>query len=327
MKAVVITQPGGVDQLQIQDVEEPTTPDGFVKIRTRAFGLNRAETYFRAGNMGEINGPRIPGIEAVGEVVEDQSGKFRTGQKVITAMGGLMLARHGSYAEYVIAPASNVLSVETKLPWEELAALPEAYLTTWATLDKILTIKKGQKLLVRGGTTTLGLAAITYAKAKGLTVVTTTRNTANEGLLTHFGADDVIIDDGNIAEKVREIFPEGVDCALEIVGIATLRDSAKVVKNLGKVCVVGVLSGAPVLENFSLMSDLPNAVQLSFFSSGLFGSVQMPLSESPLQWIAEQVEKKYMPSLLSKTYEFDQIREAHQTIENNQALGKTVVKF
>lgn len=327
MKAVVITQAGGIEELKLQDTDEPTTPNGHIKIKVKAFGLNRAETYYRAGNMGEINEPRIPGIEAVGEVVEDNSGKFQIGQKVITAMGGLMLAKHGSYAEYVVAPATNVLAINTKLPWEELAALPQAYLTIWGALDKNLSIQKGQNLLVRGGTTTLGFAAITYAKARGLKVIATTRHEKNKKLLLDKGADEVIIDDGNISDKVRSFFPDGVDCAIDIVGAATVKDTLKTVKHWGQVCVVGVLSGAPVLEHFGLMSDLPNTVRLSFFASGLFGTEQLPLSESPIQWIVEQIEKNKMPSLVSKIYNFDQIREAHQNIETNQALGKTVVKM
>lgn len=327
MKAILVSNPGSYEALQIMDIDEPETPAGHVKIKTRAFGLNRAETYYRAGNFGEINEPRIPGIEAVGEIIEDNSGQFHIGQKVITAMGGLMLARNGSYAEYVIAPVSNVLAVDTPLSWEELATLPEAYLTIWGALDKTLGIDKGQCILIRGGTTTLGLAAITYAKAKGLTVIATTRSSDNKLLLSNTGADHIIIDDGNIADKVLDIFPNGVDCALEVVGIATLKDTAKTVKIWGEVCMVGVLTGSPVLENFNLMSDMPITVKLSFFSSHLFGTPDMPLSESPIQWIADKIERKQIPSLLSKVYEFEQIREAHQTIESNQALGKTVVKL
>ncbi|HEB71167.1 MAG TPA: alcohol dehydrogenase [Nitrospirae bacterium] len=326
MKAIVITKPGNVDALEIKEVDEPTPPSGHVKIRTKAFGLNRAETYYRAGAFGEIKEPRIPGIEAVGEVAEDNSGKFRAGQKVITAMGGLMLARHGSYAEYVIAPASNVVAVDTELSWEQLATLPQAYLTIWGALDKNLNIQKGETLLVRGGTTTLGFAAITYAKARGLKVVATTRSKSSVPLLTRQGADEVIIDDGDIAEKVRALFSGGVDCALEIIGAATVKDTLKAVRQWGQVCVVGILSGV-VLKNFNFMSDLPNTVRLSFFSSSLFGSPQMPLSESPIQWIAEQVESKKMPSIISKVYEFDQIREAHRVIEDNQAPGKMVVRL
>jgi len=243
MKAVVITKPGSIKALELKEVAEPTAENGYVKIKTKAFGINRAETYYRAGLYGEINEPRIPGIEAVGEVIEDNSGMFKAGQKVITAMGGLMLARHGSYAEYVIAPASNVLALNTQLPWEELAALPEAYLTIWGALDKNLNIQKGQTLLVRGGTTTLGFAAITYAKARGLKVVATTRDIQNTDLLTSKGADVVIVDDGDIAEKVRAVFPDGVDCALEVVGVATVKDTLKTVSHWGQVCVVGILSG------------------------------------------------------------------------------------
>ena len=91
--------PGAVEALQLQDIIEPETQNGYVKIRTRAFGLDRAETYYLAGNYGGINEPGVPGIEAVGEVIEDKSGMFQTGQIVVAEMGGLKFARHGSYAE------------------------------------------------------------------------------------------------------------------------------------------------------------------------------------------------------------------------------------
>lgn len=327
MKAVIVEKPGSIDVLQIQDVPEPVTTDGQVKIRTRAFGLNRAETYYRSGHMGEITEPRIPGIEVAGEVVEDRSGTFQIGQTVIGAMGGMMLSRHGSYAEYVVVPATNLLAVEAHLSWEELASLPQAYLTIWGALDRSMAIQRGQSLLVRGGTTTLGLAAITYAKARGLYVVATTRNSANMDLLITKGADEVILDNGSISDKVFSAVSDGVDCALDIIGVSTIKDTVKSVKPWGNVCVVGVLSGAPVLNDFNLLSDLPNAVRMSFFASGLLGSTTMPLKDSPIQWIIEQVENRKMPSIVSEVYEFDQIRQAHHVIESDRSLGKSVVRI
>ena len=324
MKAIVVNKSGGVNELHIQDVDEPKTPDGYVKIKTKAFGLNRAEVYFRSGSWGSISEPKIPGIEAVGEIVEDNSGLFSVGQKVLTAMGGLMLERNGSYSEYVIAPASNVLAVETSLPWEELAALPQAYLTVWGALDKNLNIQKGQSLLIRGGTTTLGLAAITYAKARGLTVLATTRTPENITLLKDKGADEVIVDSGEIAETIRDFLPEGVENALDVIGASTVKDTLRAIKHWGNVCVVGILTGIE-LDNFNLMSDLPNTVNLSFFSSGILGAAKMNFSESPIQWVIERIENNTIPSIISKVYDFNDIQEAHKDMEKNSIRGKAVV--
>ena len=324
MKAIVINRSGSADQLKVLEYPEPIAADGYVKIKTEAFGLNRAEVYVRSGAWGEVNEPRILGIEAVGTIVEDKSGNFAVGQKVITAMGGLMLARDGSYAEYTTAPVSNVLAVETNLSWHELAAIPQAYLTIWGALDKNIGIKEGQSLLVRGGTTTLGLAAITYAKARGLHIIATTRRSENKEVLLSHGADDVIIDDGDIAEKVRTIFPAGVDNAIDSVGASTVKDTLKAVKEWGQVCVVGVLTGAD-LDSFNVMSDLPNTVTLSFFASSILGSPTLPLSDSPIQWVIGQVESKKMPSIVSKVFKFEDIQAAHETMESDQAKGKIVI--
>src|SRR6266702_4284515 len=89
MKAYVIERPGGPEALQLRDIPSPEPGADEVKLRIRAFGLNRAEAYFRAGNMGPITAPRVPGIEAVGEVISDPSGRFRTGQRVATVVGGM----------------------------------------------------------------------------------------------------------------------------------------------------------------------------------------------------------------------------------------------
>src|SRR5437870_4743065 len=156
--------------------------------------------------MGAITSPRVPGIEAVGEVIHDPAGTFRTGQRVATAMGGMQFARNGSYAEQVTVLRSNVIALDgTALSWQELAALPEAYLTVWGALDKTLRIQPGQTLLVRGATSSVGLAAIVYAKARGLKVIATTRSQPNTARLREMGADPVLVDRGTIPAAVPEI--------------------------------------------------------------------------------------------------------------------------
>ena len=326
MKAIIIKHTGGLEVLTLSDVDEPAAVENWVKIRVRAFGLNRAESYFRQGSFGNLTEPRILGIEAAGEVMNDPSGHFRKGQRVITAMGGLMMARHGSYAEYVVAPVSHVLAVDSHdMSWAELASLPMAYLTAWGVLDKNLRIEAGQTLLIRGATSSVGLAALCYAKARGLTVIATTRSANKVDRLKTLGADHVLIDQGEITEQVRSLVREGVDKALEVVGAATLKDTLKTLRNWGEVAVIGLLGGPPVIEKFHLMADLPNTVKLSFFSSSLLGSAQMPLDESPLNWIAEQVSAGKIPSILSRQFNFSDIQPAHAFMESNEAHGKLVV--
>lgn len=328
MKAYVIEQPGGPEVLQLRDITSPDPAADELQIRVRAFGLNRAEVYRRLGRMGPIAGQVVPGIEAVGEVVRDPSGTFRVGQRVATAMGGLQFSRNGSYAEQVTVLRQNVVSLDdSTLPWEELAALPEAYLTIWGALDRSLAIQPGQTLLVRGATSSVGLAAMTYAKARGLRVLATTRSPANLQRLRDMGADEAVLDTGEIAPLVREIVPTGVDAVLEVVGAATLRDSIRTVRPFGGVSVIGLLGGPPLLEQFQLMQDLPGAVRLNFFPSGLLGTPAMPLQDSPLPWIAGEIAARRMPSLRTDTFDFDDVRRAHSLIESDRALGKLVVRL
>jgi NADPH:quinone reductase-like Zn-dependent oxidoreductase len=327
MKAYVIEQAGGPEVLRLRDILSAEPGADEVRIRVRAFGLNRAEVYRRLGKMGPISGQVVPGIEAVGEIAHDPAGVFHTGQRVATAMGGLQFSRNGSYAELVTVLRQNVVSLDDNdLPWDELAALPEAYLTVWGALDRSLAIQTGQTLLVRGATSSVGLAAVTYAKARGLRVIATTRSPANWQRLQQMGADDVVIDTGEIAGLVREIVPTGVDAVLEVVGAATVRDSIRAVRPFGGVSVIGLLGGPPLLEHFQLMQDLPGAVRLNFFPSGLLGTSALPLEESPLPWIAKEVAAGRMPSLRSDTFDYDDVRRAHSLIESDRALGKFVVR-
>jgi NADPH:quinone reductase len=327
MKAYVIDRVGGPEVLQVRDIPSVAPQADEVRIRVRAFGLNRAETYLRAGKMGPVDGLRVPGIEAVGEIAEDPSGTFHVGQRVATAMGGLQFTRHGTYAEEVTVLRANVIDLDgTTLPWDELAALPQAYLTIWGALNRSLAIEAGQTLLVRGATSTVGLAAVTYAKASGLRVIATTRAASRAAQLKRAGADQVIVDTGSIAGDALRLQPDGIDAALEVVGASTLRDTAKALKAFGAVTVIGLLGGPPVLEQFNLASDLPPAVRLSFFASQLFGTPALPLTDMPLRAIADDVAAKRLPSHLQRTFAFDEVREAHEWIESNRAHGKLVVR-
>lgn len=241
MKAIVITSQGGPDVLQVRDVPDPVPGPGEVLIRVKAFGINHAETHMRKGEWPEST--PISGIEAVGTVALDPSGRLSEGTTVVTLMGGLGRNRSGSYAEYTVALASNVVPLTTGLSWTELAAIPESYATAWSALIGNLELKSGHSLVVRGATSALGQAAVNVAAELGAAVIATTRQSDRADLLKSLGAKEVIVDAGAIASMVRDVVPGGADRLLDLVGNSVMRDSLRAVHTRGRVCQVGFLGG------------------------------------------------------------------------------------
>src|SRR5262249_58922864 len=116
----------------------------------------------------------VSGIECVGLVKSCPGGEFATGTKVAALMGGLGRTINGSYAEYTRAPVSNIATIESGLPWADLAAIPETYATAWTCPFRNLEIARGQTLFIRGATSSLGQAALNMAVDSGGKVVATT---------------------------------------------------------------------------------------------------------------------------------------------------------
>jgi NADPH2:quinone reductase len=322
MKAAVTTQPGMPGVIQIQDLPIPAAKEGWVLIKIKAFGLNRSELFTRQGHSPGIMFPRIQGIECVGEVENDPSGTYHKGQQVAAIMGGMGREFDGGYAEYTLVPNTIVFPFESDLPWAVLGAIPEMFQTVSGSLNEALEIKTGETLLIRGGTSSIGMLACQLAKSMGLTVISTTRDEAKVVHLKENGADHVIIDDGDVNSKLRQIYLQGVDKVLELVGIASLKDSLKCIRPKGVVCMTGILGGSWTMNEFTPMGDIPSLGRLTVYMGDA-----STLHKDHLQEFIDAVAGGTIKLNIDKVFKLNQVAQAHTYMESNQAKGKIVVEI
>jgi NADPH:quinone reductase len=320
MRAVVLDGPGPPEALVIRDLPVPDPAAGWVLIRVRAFGLNRSELHTRLGLAQGVTFPRVPGIEAVGVVARCPGEEFPAGQQVATLMGGMGRVFDGGYAEYTCVPAGQVVPFRSDLDWAVLGAVPEMLQTAYGSLDVGLDAQPGQSVLVRGGTSSVGMAAAVLAKQRGMTVISTTRNPAKGAALTGVGADHVVVDDGNVAAAVRRVFPDGADAALELIGTPTLPDTLRSVRVHGVVCFTGMLSNQWTVHDFYPIEYLPRGVRLA-----AYGGEAADLPPPLLQGFLDQVAAGTAVVPIGHVYRFDEIVQAHTDMEANRVSGKLVV--
>ncbi len=320
MKAAILYKPGEAENLQLIERPIPVPTDGYVLIKVKAFGLNRSELMTRKGLSPNVKFPRVLGIECVGEVEFDPSGEYRKGQKIAALMGGMGRDFDGSYAEFTVLPKSILHPFHSTLPWATLGAIPEMFQTVHGSLHLALTIQPGETLLIRGGTSSIGMLATQIATNLGLTVIATTRTVQKEKLLLDNGAAHSLIDDGHLKSKVRDIFPQGVDKVLELVGTSTLKDSLECIKPGGIGCMTGMLAESWSITDFAPMEFIPATIRLTVYDSG-----QIRSSTQHFQDFIYSVEAGQVNLNANNVFTLDKIVDAHKFMESNQASGKIVV--
>jgi NADPH:quinone reductase len=321
MRAIVRDGFGGVEHLVIKEIPDPEPKPGHAVIQVKAFGINHAEMHMRKGEWAEA--APVSGIECVGVVKSCPGGEFADGTKVAALMGGLGRSINGSYAEYTRAPVTNVASIESNLPWEELAAIPESYATAWTCLFRNLELVRGQKLVIRGAMSSFGQAALNMSVNAGAEVIATTRKGDGREKLESLGARRVELEGPDLASRISE--RKQIDAVLDLVGNSTILDSLAMLRRGGRACLAGFLGGLAPVPDFNPLLQMSSGVHFSFFGSFVFGTPGFPLSDVPLQAIASDVAAGRYKAKPSRVFRFEEIREAHKVMESGQAGGKMVV--
>jgi NADPH2:quinone reductase len=321
MRAIVIERFGGPECLVLKELPKPEPLAGHVVIEVKAFGINHAEMHMRRGEWAEA--AEVSGIECVGVVSACPGGEFPIGAKVAALMGGLGRTIDGSYAEYTRAPAPNVAPIESDLPWEVLAAIPETYATAWTCLFRNLEIQPRQTLVIRGATSSFGRAALDLAVEAGVRVIATSRNRERFAALEALGADRVELEGARLSERIAEA--KRLDAVLDLVGNSTILDSLAMLRRGGRACLAGWLGGLDPIADFNPLLQMASGVYLTFFGSFVFGTPGFPLSDVPLQTIANKVAAGRLKAGPWRVFGFEEIREPHRLMEANEAHGKMVV--
>lgn len=320
MLAVVLAAPGPPEALVVREVPRPVPPPGWALVRVKAFGLNRSELHTRLGLAEGVTFPRVLGIEAVGVVVECPGGEYPAGQQVAALMGGMGRVYDGGYAEYTAVPVSQLVPFRSDLPWSVLGAVPEMLQTSYGSLTVGLDARPGQSILIRGGTSSVGMTTAVLAKRLGMTVLSTTRSPRKADALRRLGVDHVLVDDGRVVGDVREVYPDGVDAALELVGTPTLPDTLRATRVHGVVCFTGMLSNEWTVQEFYPIDYIPRGVRLTSYGGGA-----QDLLQDVLQRFLDSVADGTAVVPIDGVYRLAEIAEAHAAMEAGTASGKLVV--
>jgi len=313
MKAVVINQSGGPEVLKIEERPIPEATATQTVMRIHAFGVHRYKVLTREGGSPSVKFPRVIGIEAVGEVYQPAANSsLKKGQKVVTINGGFGREFDGSYEQYALVPDEQLHAVEFDGSWAQLANYPETFYTAFGAI-KYTKLAAGQSLLVRGGTTGVGMAAIVLAKAMGMRVTATSRRADRLTALTQLGADQAVLDvDGKLATD------EQFDGIVDMVGSVAISDTLAHLKQDGIYALVGMLSGKWLWNNFDPFENLWGRRYVTIFDGAVYDD-----------WMQEMftlVNQQHLEIPISKVFTIDEIQAAHEYVmTHDRPMGQVIV--
>ncbi|MBO0996754.1 NAD(P)H-quinone oxidoreductase [Bacillus sp. SD075] len=323
MKAVVVKEPGGAEQLLFKDFSKPMPGKGEILIKVKASAINRTDIISREGKSGYMANP-ILGIEVSGEVVETGEGaNMQLGTRVMGLVNG------GGYAQYALMPADRAIKIPDNLSFEEAAAIPEVFLTAYQTLFWLGELKDQDTVLIHAGGSGVGTAAIQLAKKLTKAKIITTAGSKGKLDFCHSLGADICINykEQSFDEEVlKATNNQGVDVILDFIGASYWEKNLKSIKTDGRWVLIGILGGT-VVEKVNLMELLLKRVQLK-------GTLLTPRSDEYKKELTEEFIKKAMPlflqneikAIVDHVFAFEEIKRAHEHMEANKNLGKIILQ-
>lgn len=323
MTEIVIKEPGGIDKLQSQKVPLPEVPAHYVLIKVNASGVNRPDIFQRLGSYPPpSDASPIPGLEVAGEVVKLGAGctKWNIGDRVCALVAG------GGYAQYCLAHEDIALP-SLRLSDIEAAALPENFFTVWANLFQLGKLKKGESVLIHGGTSGIGSVAIMLAHSIGATVYTTVGSEEKEIVALKLGADFVInYKQKDFAKEIPVLTEgQGIDVILDIIGGDYVEKNYQVAAKFGRIIQVGMMKGTP--KNLNMM---PLMIKRLIHT----GSTMRSRNIEEKAEIARELEQKVWPiiadgkinPIINAVFPLNEVGKAHQLMESGDLIGKVILE-
>jgi len=324
MRVVETVAPGGPEALVVRERPMPVAGAGEVLIRVHAAGLNRADVLQRRGLYPSPPGaPPWPGLEAagiiaaVGAEVHDRS----VGERVCVLLAG------GGYAEYCAAPAEQCLPVPGDLSFVEAASLPEAYFTVWSNLYEFAHLKGGERLLVHGGSSGIGVTAIQLATALGAKVLVTAGSEDKCRFCEQLGAEQAInYRTADFVAAVNEITAgKGVDVVLDMVGGSYLARNLAVLAPEGRLVIIATQGGAQA--EIDLRTLMMKRLVVT-------GSALRPRTVEFKGRIRDRLLKDVWPLIgngrlkpvVDRVFPFSAAAAAHAYLESGAHIGKIVLE-
>lgn len=319
MKAIVISEFGGPEVLKIEERPQPNISENEVLIKVKAFGINRPDIFQRKGKYPAPEGivQDIPGLEVAGEIVSigNNVKDFREGQRVCALVAG------GGYAEFVNVHSGHCIEIPDWLSFEEAAVFPETLFTVFSNVFERGKLQSGQRLLVHGGGSGIGVMAIQLAKSIGANVVVTVGSDEKGEKCLALGAEEYINYKENNFEEVLK--NKKVDVILDMIGGDYFPKNINCLNEDGHLVYINAMQ-----DRMASLDILKVMVKRLTITGSTLRARDIHFKESLRNKIVSQIwqfiEDKSVRSVISHTFDWKDIQKAHQVMESNQHFGKIV---